>query len=185
MTSEPEEQPVLKTGPDESEANMGIPPSEAPPSRRVLKWVIAAGIVALVAYPLIRRLQSDGPNASAASASGAGDAQLNRSLQAYQAGKYQEAILEAQAALKEKPNFAAAYNNLAVSYLQLKMYDDAIKNAQEAIRVQPDFQLAKNNLAWIQQEKAKASGPITTLMSQCRTIRPGNFKSRSTPRRRR
>jgi superkiller protein 3 len=88
----------------------------------------------------------------------AADAELNLSLHAYQEGKYQEAILAAQAALKARPDFALAYNNLAVSYLQLHSYDQALQNAQKALQLQPDLELAKNNLVWIQQEKAKAAG---------------------------
>jgi tetratricopeptide (TPR) repeat protein len=126
--------------------------------RSILKWTLPAVLACLLIYPLIGRPGSGSPASAAGSDPAAADEQLNRSLQAYQAGKYREAVLDARAALQARPNFAAAYNNLAVSYLQLKMYDDAISSARAAIRLQPDFELAKNNLAWIQQEIAKAKG---------------------------
>jgi len=145
----------MTPGQEENAARTGL----SLPVRAVLKWLLTVLIVALVAYPLVRRLRDNGSGASPAVDLKSADTQLNRSLQAYQAGNYQEAIAAAHAALKARPGFALAWNNLAVSYLGLKMYDEAIHAAGEAIRLQPDLQLARNNLVWIQQEKAKASGP--------------------------
>jgi tetratricopeptide (TPR) repeat protein len=116
-------------------------------------------VIVLLAYPLARRLRDGSSATSGVRDANAANELLNRSLQAYQAGKYQDAILDAQSALKARPNFALAYNNLAVSYLQLKQYGDAVRSAEEAIRLQPDLQLAKNNLAWIRQEIAKTNAP--------------------------
>jgi tetratricopeptide (TPR) repeat protein len=81
---------------------------------------------------------------------------LNASFRLYQAGRYQEAIMAAKAALKADPSSADAYNNLAVTYAALRMWDDAAQNAQEALRINPNYQLARNNLIWIMQEKQKA-----------------------------
>jgi tetratricopeptide (TPR) repeat protein len=84
--------------------------------------------------------------------------ELALSTERYQAGRYQESIDAAKAALKADPKSAAAYNNIAVAYLALKKYDEAIANAQQALRLQPGYTLASNNLAWIRQEQAKAQG---------------------------
>ena len=112
--------------------------------------VIATVVVALPAYPLVG-CGGETPPADAAS-------EMQLSFEHYQAGRYQEAITAAEAALAADPNLAQAYNNIAVSYLGLRMFDEATKAAQEALRLSPDLQLAKNNLAWIQREKAKAPG---------------------------
>ena len=72
---------------------------------------------------------------------------LNLSLMNYQAGRYQNSIIAAESALKLKPNFAEAYNNVGSAYTALKQYDKAIEACQQAIKINPDFQLAKNNLA--------------------------------------
>jgi tetratricopeptide (TPR) repeat protein len=117
------------------------------------KWVLALLIAGLISYPVYHRLSGSSAETNPA------EAELNRSQELYKAGQYDGAIAAAQAALKAKPDYALAYNNLAVSYLQLKKYDEAIQNAQQALRLQPDLELAKNNLAMIQQEKAKASAP--------------------------
>jgi predicted membrane-bound spermidine synthase/Flp pilus assembly protein TadD len=86
---------------------------------------------------------------------------LARSFHLYQAGRYQEAILAAKAAVKADPNSADAYNNLAVTYAALRMWDEAAQNAQEALRIRPNYQLARNNLVWILEEKQKAPTPTS------------------------
>lgn len=72
---------------------------------------------------------------------------LNLSLMNYQAGRYQNSIDAAKEALKLKPDFAEAYNNIGSAYTALKQYDKAIEACKKAIELKPDFQLAKNNLA--------------------------------------
>jgi protein O-mannosyl-transferase len=78
---------------------------------------------------------------------------LDQSLAYYQAGRYQECIDAARQALKLRPNFAEAYNNIGAAYASLGKWDEAILAAREAIRLKPDFQLAKNNLAWAESAK--------------------------------
>ncbi len=82
---------------------------------------------------------------------------LNLSLYAYQHGKYLESIAAAQTALKLKPDYADAYNNIAASYSALRLWDFAIANAQEALRIRPDYQLARNNLNWALEQKRLAT----------------------------
>jgi len=83
---------------------------------------------------------------------------LNQSLTLYQAGRYQESIDAARQALKLRPEYAEAYNNLGAAYASMGKWDEAIQNAQQALRINPNFQLAKNNLAWALAQKAKPSG---------------------------
>ena len=79
---------------------------------------------------------------------------LNASLLANQAGHYQECIDDARQALKLRPNYAEAYNNIAAGYESMHKWDEAIAAANQALAINPDFQLAKNNLAWsISQKK--------------------------------
>lgn len=142
---------------------------------RVWRWVIAVAVVVMLVFAL-RIANSRAPAAGA----------LQRSFQQYQAGRFQEAIVSANAAIAANPASADAYNNLAVSYLGLRQFDGAIQAAQDAIRLKPDYQLAKNNLAWIQREKAKAtsapvqatpSSPASTLLSQSlQHSRAGRFR---------
>ena len=91
---------------------------------------------------------------------------IEASLQHYQAGRYEKAVAAAKTAIAANPTSAEAYNNLAVSYLQLKKFDDGLQAAREAIRLKPDFEMAKNNLAWIEREKAKASGAQVAAPAQ-------------------
>lgn len=81
------------------------------------------------------------------------DDYLNQSLLSYQQGKFKESIAAAQEALKLRPGYAEAWNNIAASYNSLRQWDEGIHAASEAVRLRPDFQLARNNLAWALQQK--------------------------------
>jgi protein O-mannosyl-transferase len=74
------------------------------------------------------------------------DNYLNLSLKYYEAGLYQDCIDACYEAIKIKPDFAAAYNNICSACNELKQYDKAIEACNKAIALQPDFELAKNNL---------------------------------------
>jgi tetratricopeptide (TPR) repeat protein len=82
---------------------------------------------------------------------------LNLSLRLNQAGQYRASIAAAQAALRLRPGYAEAWNNIAAAYASLGQWDEAIKAAQQATCLKPDFQLARNNLAWALAEKQKAA----------------------------
>lgn len=71
---------------------------------------------------------------------------LDLSLMLYQKGMYMESIGAAAAALKLKPDYAEAYNNIGSAYNQLKQYDKAIAACQKALEINPKYDLAKNNL---------------------------------------
>lgn len=146
------------------------------------RWAIGAVVVLLLAHPLAGLTMGEGQTAEVAQPTANASA-LQLSFEHYQAGRYQDAIAAAKAALAADPNSADAYNNLAVSYLGLQMYDEAIQAAQDAIRINPDHQLAKNNLAWIQQEKANAANPPaaltpagTLLNASLQHFRAGRYK---------
>ena len=121
------------------------------------RWLVGAIVVFVLVYPLARWMRGGGGEAATRQATS--QSALQRSLEYYQAGRYQDAVDSARSAVAADPNSVEAYNNLAVSYLQLHKYDDGIRAAQEALRIRPDYQLAKNNLAWIQREQARAAGP--------------------------
>jgi tetratricopeptide (TPR) repeat protein len=80
---------------------------------------------------------------------------VSQSLTLYQQGKYNDSIQAAREALKLRPNYAIAWNNIAAGYNQMGKWDDGINAAQEAIRLDPTFQIAKNNLAWAVGQKAR------------------------------
>ncbi len=78
---------------------------------------------------------------------------LNLSLRLNQAGQYAASIAAARQALRLRPGYAEAWNNVAAGYAAMKEWDAAIAAARQAIRLKPDFQLAKNNLAWAEAQK--------------------------------
>ena len=78
---------------------------------------------------------------------------LDLSLVYYNAGNFQECIRAAQQALKLRPNYAEAYNNIGAAYNELKMWDKGIEACQKALKLKPDFELARNNLNWAKRNK--------------------------------
>lgn len=81
---------------------------------------------------------------------------LNASLHDNQAGQYLKSVADARAALRLRPDYAEAYNNIAAAYTSLGQWDLAIAAAETAVRLKPDFQLAKNNLSWALAQKKRA-----------------------------
>jgi tetratricopeptide (TPR) repeat protein len=73
---------------------------------------------------------------------------LDQSLRYYQAGRFGDSVAAARAALKLRPDYPVAWNNIAAAYNAVGFWEDGISAAQEALRLQPDYDLAKNNLAW-------------------------------------
>jgi len=79
---------------------------------------------------------------------------LNLSRSLYQEGKFLESIGAAQTALRAKPDYAEAYNNIGAAYAALRLWDPAIQADQQALQLEPAMQLARNNLAWAVRQKA-------------------------------
>jgi tetratricopeptide (TPR) repeat protein len=79
---------------------------------------------------------------------------VSLSLAYCQTGRYEDCAQAAKQALRLRPNYAEAYNNIAAAYQSMGRWDEAIHAAQEAIRLKPDFQLARNNLAFASSQKS-------------------------------
>jgi tetratricopeptide (TPR) repeat protein len=130
------------------------------------KWLATLVVVMILIYPLALWLREGGIGGAVNPSLSSADTLLQLSVEHYQAGRYQEALDAAKAALADNPRLAAAYNNMAVSYLRLRMYDEGIEAAQEALRLQPSSELAANNLVLLQQEKAVADSARTEQLMQ-------------------
>jgi tetratricopeptide (TPR) repeat protein len=68
-------------------------------------------------------------------------------------GRYQDCIAAAQEALRLRPDFAEAYNNIAAAYLSTGQWDQAIQAAGEALRLKPDVPFARANLEFAKSRK--------------------------------
>jgi protein O-mannosyl-transferase len=86
---------------------------------------------------------------------GAADAFIAESLAYYRAGKFRECIAAAQQALKFKPDYAEAWNNIGAAWNQLGEWDKGIEAERQALRLKPDLEIAKNNLAFAAGQKVK------------------------------
>jgi len=81
---------------------------------------------------------------------------LDLSLQHYREERYVESIAASRAALKLRPNYAEAWNNIGAAYNKLGRYDEAAAACEQALLYKPDFELARNNL---QYARARAKPP--------------------------
>ena len=72
---------------------------------------------------------------------------FNKGLSLANLGLFDEAIKEYREAIRIKPDFAGAHNNLGIALISSKgLLDEAIKEFKEAIRINPEYAEAHNNL---------------------------------------
>jgi tetratricopeptide (TPR) repeat protein len=80
---------------------------------------------------------------------------LNLSLQYHNAGRFQDSIKACNKALKIKPDYDLAFNNICAAYNELKMWDKAIAACEKGLSINPNNQLMKNNLTRAKREKPR------------------------------
>ncbi|MDD4894608.1 MAG: tetratricopeptide repeat protein [Candidatus Omnitrophica bacterium] len=74
-----------------------------------------------------------------------------KALNLLQDGKTEEGIAHLKAAIGINPDYARAYNVLAMAYASLGQNDSAIQNFQKAIEINPQYSEASFNLAALYQ----------------------------------
>jgi tetratricopeptide (TPR) repeat protein len=72
---------------------------------------------------------------------------LSLSLAHYQAQRYQDSLDASRQALRLRPMYAEAFNNLCAAENMLRRFDEAAADCRSALAIKPDFPLAGNNLA--------------------------------------
>jgi protein O-mannosyl-transferase len=92
---------------------------------------------------------------AAVAAATAADELVARSLAQHRAGQFRESLASAQAALRLRPDYAAAWNNAAAAHIAMGEYDQGIVAAEAALRLDATLQIARNNLAFARAEKAR------------------------------
>jgi Flp pilus assembly protein TadD len=60
--------------------------------------------------------------------------------------RYSDAVTVLREALRIKPDFAEAHNELGYSYLKMQQYPAAVASLRQATRLKPDYALAHLNL---------------------------------------
>ena len=80
---------------------------------------------------------------------------LSLSLDYYNAGRFEDCIKACEEALKLRPDYDYAYNNICSAYNMLGKWDKAIEAGKKAVALNPSSQLAKNNLEWAEQHSGK------------------------------
>jgi tetratricopeptide (TPR) repeat protein len=80
---------------------------------------------------------------------------LNMSLIHYRAGRFPDCIAAATEALKLRPRYPEAYNNMAAAYRGMEQWDQAVEAAKQALRIKPNFEKAQMNLARAEERSRK------------------------------
>ncbi len=99
-------------------------------------------------------VQATGPGVTGAATA---ESYLNQSLALYQGGRYVLCIDAAREALKLRPDYADAWNNIMAAYNCMSDWDQAIAAGEMAVSLDPSNQLARNNLAWAKLQKKKST----------------------------
>jgi len=80
---------------------------------------------------------------------------LNQSLDYYNKGDYNKCIEASNEALKLRPDYADAWNNIGAAYIKLSQWDKAIEACKKALAINPGHTLANNNLKFAQSQLKK------------------------------
>jgi tetratricopeptide (TPR) repeat protein len=111
----------------------------------------------------LARFPADAPAASwlarAATLQPTPESYVNQSLAYYQQGRFTDSIHAAEEALKLRPGYALAWNNIAAAWNAMGKWDQGIAAGEKAVQAAPDNQLARNNLAWAKRQKALGVAP--------------------------
>src|SRR6266496_4229658 len=127
--------------------------SRADEARSLLQSALELSPTDVTAHDLLARANGQAVNQPATQTP---EYYLDLSLQDYREGRYPESIAASRAALKLRPNYAEAWNNIGAAYDKLGRYEEAVAACEQALRYKPDFELARNNLQYA-RKMARAS----------------------------
>lgn len=83
---------------------------------------------------------------------------LGQSLRLYKAGQFEKSVEAATEALKLRPDYGSAYNNICAARNALGQWDLAIVACEKAVALDPGSELARNNLAVARRGKSPLTG---------------------------
>jgi len=109
---------------------------------------LLGGKEAAQATPEISKSTAVAPTAPpAATPVPSADDHMDRGMEYYERGEYDEAVAEFQAAIELEPDDAGAHRNLGTAYLEQGKYEEAAAAYEKAIELDPDFGEAYGDLA--------------------------------------
>jgi len=74
---------------------------------------------------------------------------------------YQAALKSTREAIKLKPDYAAAYNHLALIYMETKRYEKSEKAFKKALKIKPNYPEAFNNMGVLMNRTRKYKKAIS------------------------
>ncbi|MCA6364700.1 MAG: tetratricopeptide repeat protein [Bacteroidetes bacterium] len=81
------------------------------------------------------------------------EALLTKSLGLYNSGNYRGCISAAQEAIKQRPDYSLAWNNVSAGYIKLGLFDSAIVAGKRAVELDATNAQAKGNMDFALQQK--------------------------------
>jgi tetratricopeptide (TPR) repeat protein len=161
------------------EAALALAPGHQPGRRALLEILVETGDLeraAAIAEETLRRAPADlgaarvldgirrgRPRAEllalVAWAPGTPEYFLELSLAHYRQGEFRACIDAAREALRLRPGYALAYNNICSAYIELGDLDKAIEAGEKAVALDPGNERARNNLAWARRREAASGAP--------------------------
>jgi tetratricopeptide (TPR) repeat protein len=131
-----------------------------PMSRRVVRWGCGLLLAFSVAFNLLASVEQWA------------DAHYNSGVALQGSGRVQEAMQQYEEALRLKPDYAMARNNLAGALLRLGKVQEAISQYEQALRLNPDFAEAHYNLGAALEQAGRVQEAIGHY-EQALRIKPG------------
>lgn len=92
-----------------------------------------------------------------------GARQANQSLDLIEQGRYSEAVLQYQAALKTNADDEDLHYNLAIAYARLGRTNEAVREYEAALKIFPDYAAVHNNLGNLLLAMGRADDAVAHL----------------------
>ena len=110
---------------------------------------------------LVLFLLASGILTSCGPAKGTAEWHADQSYKLFNQGRYEEAIKECTEAIELAPNFAEAYSNRGIAYVQKDELDQAITDFDKAIELDPELAKAYNNRGYAYYLKGEVAKAIS------------------------
>jgi Flp pilus assembly protein TadD len=94
------------------------------------------------------------------------EALLTKSLGLYNSGDFRGCISAAQEAIRLRPDYSLAWNNVSAGYIKLGEFDSAIAAGQRAVELDTANAQAKGNMNYAAQQKKLFADKLATLQQK-------------------
>lgn len=94
------------------------------------------------------------------------EALLTKSLGLYNSGDFRGCISAAQEAIRLRPDYSLAWNNVSAGYIKLGLFDSAITAGQRAVELDTANAQAKGNMTYAAQQKKLFADKVAAVQQK-------------------